>query len=255
MTRASIDLNCDMGEGFGHWSYGDAPDEDLMPIISSANVATGFHAGDPMIMDRLAGLAREHDVGLGAHPAYRDMQGFGRRAIAASSEELVNDILYQVGALDIFARRHGIALSHVKPHGALYMTAAKDRALSEKLIEALQVVAPNLPIFCMGVSETWEVAQAAGHPARREFYADREYDASGAIVFARKAPSFEPAALADKCVRACVEGKVTCIDGHDVDVAFESICFHSDTPGARDIGRAIRDALEAEGITVARPAS
>ncbi|EAR51717.1 hypothetical protein OG2516_06626 [Oceanicola granulosus HTCC2516] len=249
-----MDLNCDMGEGFGHWSYGDAPDEELMEIISSANVATGFHAGDPMTMDRVAALAAEHDVGLGAHPAYRDMQGFGRRAINATSEELVADILYQVGALEMFARRHGIALSHIKPHGALYMTAAKDRDLSEKLVDALQVVAPDTPLYCMGVSETWQVTQAKGHPARREFYADREYDATGAIVFARKVPAFDPAALADKCVRACVEGKVRCTEGHDVDVAFESICFHSDTPGAARIGAAIRAALEAEGIEVTRAA-
>ena len=121
MYRTTVDLNCDMGEGFGHWSYGDAPDSDLMPLISSANVAAGFHAGDPNQMDAVAGLAAEHGVGLGAHPGYADLQGFGRRTISAKPEELVNDVIYQTGALREFGRRHGIGLQHVKPHGALYM--------------------------------------------------------------------------------------------------------------------------------------
>lgn len=249
----SVDLNCDMGEGFGHWSYGDAPDEALMELITSANVATGYHAGDPNIMNTMAALAAKHGVGLGAHPAYDDRQGFGRRVIAAQPEELVNDILYQTGALREFARRHGTDLQHVKPHGALYMTLAKDAEFSKLLVDALRKTSPDLFLFMMDIAVTKDVARAAGQPIVREFYADRDYDASGSIVFARKVSGFDPVAVAEKCVKACTEGKVTTVDGQEIDIAFESICFHSDTPGALKIGTAIRDALTSAGIDIARP--
>lgn len=253
MVRTSVDLNCDMGEGFGHWTYGDAPDEALMPLISSANVATGFHAGDPNSMDRLCGLARDHGVGLGAHPGYRDLQGFGRRVIAASPQELVNDILYQVGALREFGRRHGIRLQHVKPHGALYMEIAKDRELSRQFIEALRRTSPEAFVFCMGVSETFDVARGAGQPVIREFYADRDYDESGSIVFARKMRALSPADIAEKCLRACQTGTVATVDGGEIEIEFESICFHSDTPGALEIGTAVRETLTTNGITITPP--
>lgn len=253
MYRSAVDLNCDMGEGFGHWSYGDAPDAALMEVVSSANVAAGFHAGDPNIMDALARLAAQHGVGLGAHPGYGDKQGFGRRVIGATPEELVNDIVYQTGALREFGRRHGAALQHVKPHGALYMTAAKDPELSRLLVEALGRTGPDLFVYCMDVSDTYRIAKEAEQPVIREFYADRDYDNSGSIVFARKMRALAPGEVADKCLRACAEGKVRTIDGDDIEVAFESICFHSDTPGALEIGRAIRARLTAAGIAIAIP--
>jgi UPF0271 protein len=253
MHRAAVDLNCDMGEGFGHWTYGDAPDEALMAVVTSANVACGFHGGDPNIMDAAARLAARHGVGLGAHPAYYDLQGFGRRAIAAKPEELVNDILYQVGALREFGRRHGAALRHVKPHGALYMTAAKDAALSRLLVEALRRTGPDLFLYCMDVSETCRIAREAGQPVVREFFADRDYDATGSIVFARTVRGFDPAEIAAKCVRACRDGLVRTVEGEDIRIEFESICFHSDTPGALGVGRAIRAALTEAGVAIARP--
>ena len=126
-----VDLNCDMGEGYGQWVLGDAPDEEIMSLISSANIAAGFHAGDPNTMDRVIKLAHDYGVGLGAHPGYRDLQGFGRRYIKTSSEELVNDIVYQMGAIREFGRRHGASLQHLKPHGALYMEAAVNEELSK----------------------------------------------------------------------------------------------------------------------------
>ncbi len=253
MYRDTVDLNCDMGEGFGHWAYGDVPDSVLMPLISSANVATGYHAGDPNQMNRVASLAAEHDVGLGAHPGYHDLQGFGRRTIAAKPEELINDILYQTGALREFGRRHGIPLQHVKPHGALYMTAAQDPELSGQLITALQKTGPDLFIYCMSMSETYRIAKDAGQPVIREFYADRDYDSSGLIVFVRKMRSLDPQEVAQKCLRACREGKVTTVDGEDIEIPFESICFHSDTPGALAIGTAIRETLTANGVIIASP--
>ncbi|PVA09571.1 lactam utilization protein LamB [Pelagivirga sediminicola] len=252
--RKIVDLNCDMGEGFGHWSYGDAPDEALMEVISSANVATGFHAGDPNSMNRVAALAKAHGVGLGAHPAYKDLQGFGRRRIDAAPDELVNDVLYQIGALREFGRRHGISLQHVKPHGALYMEAARNEDLSRHLVETLQQMSPDLILFCMGASKTYEVAKRLSHPVVREFYSDRDYADDGMIVFTRKPTTLDPEAIARKCLRACQDGTVETTSGKSIDVAFESICVHSDTPGAVDILRAIRSILSENDITIA-PAS
>ncbi len=246
-----VDLNCDMGEGFGHWVLGDAPDESLMALISSANIAAGFHAGDPNSMDRVIKLANTYGVGLGAHPGYRDLQGFGRRFIDTSPEELVNDIIYQVGAVREFGRRHGIRLQHVKPHGALYMEAARNEDLSRLMIESFASISNDLIVYCMDVSKTYEIAKRLGHPVVREFYADRDYGADGQIVFARKVGRPDPEVLAQKCVRACLEGKVTTVDGEDIDIEFESICFHSDTPGSVEIGTAIRRALTANGVTIA----
>lgn len=255
MYRTTVDLNCDLGEGFGHWTYGDAPDAALMPLISSANVAAGFHAGDPNQMNTVAKLAAEHGVGLGAHPGYNDLQGFGRRTIAAPAEELVNDIVYQTGALREFGRRHGVSLQHVKPHGALYMTAAKDVELSRLLVEAMQQTGPNLFIYCMSISETYQIAKTAGQPVIREFYADRDYDNSGSIVFARKMRRLDAEEVADKCLRACKEGKVRTVEGDDIEVPFESICFHSDTPGALEIGTAIRAKLIENDVKIAAPSA
>lgn len=249
--RNIVDLNCDMGEGFGHWSYGDAPDEVLMEHISSANVAAGFHAGDPNSMNRVAALAKAHGVGLGAHPAYKDLEGFGRRRIDAAPDELVNDILYQIGALREFGRRHEVPLQHVKPHGALYMEAARNEELSRHLVETLQQVSPDLILFCIGASKTFEVARRLSQPVVREFYADRDYDEDGLIVFTRKPVAMDPDSIARKCLRACQEGRVETAGGKVIDVAFDSICVHSDTPGAVDILRAIRATLKENGITIA----
>ncbi len=246
-----VDLNCDMGEGFGHWSLGDAPDEEIMALVSSANIATGFHAGDPNSMDRVVRLAQSYGVGLGAHPGYRDLQGFGRRYIKTGAEELVNDIVYQIGALREFGRRYGARLQHVKPHGALYMEAAVNEELSELLINTLGKTCSTAIVFCMGISKTYEAAKRAGHPVAREFYADRDYDESGSIVFARKVSRPKPEEIAAKCVRACKEGVVTTVQGKDIEIEFESICFHSDTPGALEIGTAIRKGLTEAGITIA----
>jgi UPF0271 protein len=253
--KTEVDLNCDMGEGFGQWVLGEAPDEDLMALISSANIAAGFHAGDPNSMDRVVKLAQQYGVGLGAHPGYRDLQGFGRRYIRTSAEELVNDIVYQVGAIREFGRRYGIALQHVKPHGALYMEAAVNEELSQLMVDTLQKTSSDAIIFCMGISKTYEVAKRLGHPVVREFYADRDYDDSGSIVFKRQVARPDPEQIAAKCLRACQEGVVRTVDGNDIPIEFESICFHSDTPGALEIGRAIRSTLTDNGITIAAAAT
>ncbi len=251
----TIDINCDMGEGLGSWRIAEADDAAFMPLISAANIATGFHAGDPSLMDEAVRLARLHRVNIGAHPGFRDLHGFGRRFMTAEPAELANEVLYQIGALREFARRHGLPLRHVKPHGALYMHAARDEAFSVALVEALQQTGPELYLYCMGISLTCRVAERLGQPVVREFYADREYDRSGSIVFARRVGRPDPERIAEKVVRACRDGRVRTVEGDDIDVAFDSVCFHSDTPGALAIAQAMRAALRAEGIAVAPPAT
>lgn len=247
----SVDINCDMGEAFGRWRIGDTDDAALMPLISSANIAAGFHGGDPNLMDETVRLAVSHGVGVGAHPGYSDLQGFGRRKIAGTGKELVNDIIYQVGALKEFAHRHGTRLQHVKPHGALYMEMAVNPELSRIFVEYMRTVQPNAFIFCMDGSATWQAARDAGQPAIREFYADRDYDDSGSIVFTRDAGRPDPKRIAEKVVRACTDGKVRTVTGNDIDIAFESICFHSDTLGAFEIASRMREALKTAGIRIA----
>ncbi len=250
LPLSTVDINCDMGEGFGHWHLGDANDAGLMQIISSANIATGFHAGDPNLMDATVRLAVQHGVGIGAHPGYRDLYGFGRRRINGSSEEIINDIIYQIGALREFTRRHAGSLQHVKPHGALYMELAANEEMSRLFVEAMRTIAPSTFIFCMGMSETYRAAIDAGHPVVREFYADRDYDRSGSIVFARRVNRLDAGAVADKVLRACKDGKVRTVEGDDIDIEFESVCFHSDTPGSFDMAQTMHRALIAEGINI-----
>ncbi len=235
--KKCIDLNSDLGEGFGPWTIGDGVDEQLMPLISSANVATGFHAGDPSIMRRTVDSAKTHGVGVGAHPGFRDIVGFGRRHINASAAELVNDMVYQIGALREFTRLSGVALQHVKPHGALYMHVARDEALSRAFIEALQIIEPTLPLYCMAQSGLFRLACEMGQPVVREFYADRDYDQSGSIVFTRRVGRLDPKAVADKVVRACTLGTVRTVEGAEVAIEFDSVCIHSDTPGALESGQ------------------
>ncbi|WP_434064263.1 5-oxoprolinase subunit PxpA [Pararhizobium gei] len=240
-----------MGEAFGRWRIGDTDDTSLMGFISSANIAAGFHAGDPNLMDETVRLAVTHGVGVGAHPGYNDLQGFGRRKIDGTARELVNDIIYQVGAIREFARRHGTRLQHIKPHGALYMEMAVNPELARIFVDYMRAAVPDTPVFCMGGSATYTAALEAGQPAIREFYADRDYNDTGSIVFTRDAGRPDPTAIASKVLRACRQGKVRTVSGNDIDIAFESVCFHSDTLGALDIVRTMRETLVANGIRIA----
>ncbi|MFS2127046.1 5-oxoprolinase subunit PxpA [Pseudomonas sp. Pseusp97] len=249
----TVDLNSDMGEGFGPWTIGDGVDEAIMPLISSANIATGFHAGDPNIMRRTVELALEHGVGIGAHPGFRDLVGFGRRHINAPAAELINDMLYQLGALREFARLHGAKLQHIKPHGALYMHLARDEQAACEFVGTLQRIDPELRLFCMPNSATWRAAQALGQPTVREFYADRDYDNSGSIVFIRRVKALDPQEVAAKVLLACQEGRVRTVEGDDIEIAFDSVCVHSDTPAALALVQATRAALLDAGITIKAP--
>ena len=248
--KRTIDLNSDMGEGFGPWQIGDGVDAEIMPLISSANIATGFHAGDPNIMQSMVVLAAQHGVGIGAHPGFRDLVGFGRRNIRSSVDELVNDFIYQVGALREFARLNNTTLRHVKPHGALYMHVAQDEVMSRALVSAIQRTDPSLALYCMAQSLTFRVAQEMGLPVVREFYADRDYDSTGSIVFTRRVGALDPAAVAAKVIRACQQGTVQTVEGQSIPIEFDSVCIHSDTPGALALIHATRNALSVHGIDV-----
>ncbi|MBK5354181.1 5-oxoprolinase subunit PxpA [Pseudomonas sp. TH41] len=249
----AVDFNSDMGESFGPWTLGDGVDNELMGFISSANIATGFHAGDPGTMRRTVEQAKRLGVAIGAHPGFRDLVGFGRRHINATAQELVDDMLYQLGALREIARAQGVPLQHIKPHGALYMHLARDEEAARRLVENLQRVEPDLLLFCMPNSVIWRVACELGQPVVREFYADRDYDLSGSIVFTRNVRTLAPAAVAAKVLRACQTGLVRTVEGEDLFIEFDSICLHSDTPGALDLVKATREALDQAGIKVRAP--
>ena len=244
-----IDISCDMGESFGPWKMGF--DEEMMQYISSANVAGGFHAGDPTTMRKTVALAKDHGVAVGVHPGYRDLVGFGRREIDVPPDEIHDEIIYQLGALREFARYYDMEVQHVKPHGALYMVAARDEELSRAIIEAIQRVDPSLLLFCMQASVTYQLAQKMDQPVVAEFYADREYNDDAQIVFTRSvAEELDPEEVGDRVVRAVTEKKVKAESGKDIDVASDSVCVHGDTPGAVRLAEAIARKLGENDIEI-----
>jgi UPF0271 protein len=246
----SIDLNSDMGEGYGAWTLGD--DERLAPLVSSINVACGFHASDPRTMRRTVQLARRHGVAVGAHPSYPDRVGFGRRALAATPDEVRDDVTYQVGALWAFCRAEGVPLRHVKPHGALYNAAAGDEGLATAICEAVRSIDPALVVVALAGSRMLAVARRLGLRAAGEAFADRAYTPEGALLSRREpgAVLHDPATVAARAVRMARERRVTAADGSEVAVEAETLCLHGDTPGAADLAAAIRAALDREGIAV-----
>ncbi len=249
MNVVQIDISCDMGESFGPWKMGF--DEEMMQYISSANIAGGFHAGDPTTMRKTVALAKDHNVAVGVHPGYRDLVGFGRREIDVPPDEIHDEIIYQLGALREFARYYDMEVQHVKPHGALYMVAARDEELSRAIIEAIQRVDPGLLLFCMQASVTYQLAQKMDQPVVAEFYADREYNDEGQIVFTRSvAEELDPEEVGDRVVRAVTEKKVKTESGKDIDVASDSVCVHGDTPGAVRLAEAIARKLGENDIEI-----
>jgi 5-oxoprolinase (ATP-hydrolysing) subunit A len=238
-----------MGESFGPWTMGF--DEEMMQYISSANIAGGFHAGDPTTMRKTVALAKDYGVAVGVHPGYRDLVGFGRREMDVPPDEIHDEIIYQLGALREFARYYDMEVQHVKPHGALYMVAARDEELSRAIIEAIQRVDPGLLLFCMQASVTYQLAQKMDQPVVAEFYADREYNDEGQIVFTRSvAEELDPEEVGDRVVRAVTEKKVKTESGKDIDVASDSVCVHGDTPGAVRLAEVIARKLGENGIEI-----
>jgi len=245
-----VDLNCDMGESFGRYRIG--ADEALMPFITSANIACGYHAGDPLVMARTVRLAIEHGVGVGAHPGFPDLMGFGRRQMQLAPEEIENYILYQIGALAAFARAAGVELAHVKPHGALYNMAAKDAELARAIVRGIECFSKELIVVCLAGSAMVEAAEEAGLHVAREGFADRAYNPDGTLR-SRRLPGAlieDPKVAAERAIRMVRDGVVVAHTGEEILLRVDTICVHGDTPTAVEIAKTIRRELEAARIDV-----
>ncbi|WP_285115704.1 5-oxoprolinase subunit PxpA [Leifsonia sp. fls2-241-R2A-40a] len=246
----TVDLNSDLGESFGAWSMGD--DAALLRLVSSANVACGFHAGDPSTMLATCRQAAADGVVVGAHVSYRDLAGFGRRAMEVPPGELRDEVLYQLAALSGLARVAGTAVKYVKPHGALYNRIVADATQARAVVDAVAAFDPGLALLGLAGSAVERAAEEAGLRFVREAFVDRGYWTDGTLV-----PRTEPGALLDgddeiaaRAVRMVTEGVVTAADGTDLRVEVDSLCVHGDTPGAVAMARAVRDGLTAAGIEV-----
>jgi len=246
-----IDLNCDMGESFGAYRIGR--DAEVMPFITSANVACGFHAGDPGVMRETVRLARAHGVAVGAHPGLPDLVGFGRREMHVSPRELEDAVVYQVGALAGLAAAEGVRLQHVKAHGALYNMAVRDAALAEAIARAVAAVDRGLLLFGLPGSEILRAGERHGLVVIGEAFADRAYEPDGSLVSRRKdgAVIHDPDQVVARVRRLAKEGVVRAVDGTEVTLRAGTVCTHGDTPGAEVLVRRLREALEADGVRVA----
>ncbi|OKL36016.1 LamB/YcsF family protein [Domibacillus mangrovi] len=245
-----IDLNCDMGESFGAYKIGH--DEEMMPFITSANIACGFHAGDPDVMKRTVHLAAIQGVAIGVHPGFSDLIGFGRRNMALSPEEIYSMVLYQIGALTAFAKAEGAAIHHVKPHGALYNMAATRADLAEAIASSVVDADPSLILYGLAGSELIKAGQKKGLKTANEVFADRTYVQDGTLT-----PRRLPNALltnteeaAAQVVRMVKEKKVRTIDGSDIDIDVETVCIHGDGAHALSFAQIIRTRLLEEGIRI-----
>jgi UPF0271 protein len=250
----SIDLNCDMGESFGAWKMGD--DAAIMPLITSANVAAGFHAGDPTTIGETVRLAVAHGVAVGAHPSLPDLIGFGRRPMKISAREVHDLVIYQAGAVAAFARAAGARLHHVKPHGALYNMAAKDVQLADAIASAVKALGDGVLLYGLAGSEMIDAARRHGVRAIGEVFADRTYQSDGTLT-----PRGQPGALitderaaVEQVLSMVLKGKVRSVDGIDVAVSPGTLCLHGDQPDAVAFARALRAAFQQRGVAVGAPA-
>ena len=248
----TIDLNCDLGEGFGAWQMGN--DAAMIELATSVNIACGFHAGDADTMRKTVELAKARGVSIGAHPGYRDLHGFGRRPVAGlSSAEIENLVAYQIGALQAIATLAGHKVTHVKAHGALSNVACDDDMTARAIASAIKAVDRDLIFVVLANSKLVTAGDAAGLPMAHEIFADRAYEDDGSLVSRRKpgAVLHDPAAIAQRVVRMVQDGTVTSVSGKVIKMRMDTVCIHGDTPGAVDIGRGVRQALKDNGIDVA----
>ena len=236
----TVALNCDIGEAYGMWSLGD--DAAIMEYLSLANVACGFHAGDPVVMRDTVALAKAHDVQVGAHPSYPDLQGFGRRVMDMDPEELTAAILYQTGALKAFLEAEGMPLSHLKPHGALYGAAARDRTVAGAIADAALVF--EVPVLGMAGTLHETVYTERGLEFWAEYYADLDYDDEGGLIITRKHVAYDPAVAAERVARVLREGVAVSASGKEIPMRADTVCVHSDTPGAAELAKAVAEVLD-----------
>lgn len=249
---AAIDINCDMGESFGPWKMGD--DEAIMPYITSANIACGAHAGDPDVMAATVALAQQYGVSVGAHPGYPDLRGFGRRPLVMSRDEVVNMLLYQLGALWAIAKAGDVELQHVKPHGALYNRACQDRALANGVVAAVWQFSRSLALVGLPGSQMELAARERGMEYLREGFADRAYEADGSLRDRKHQDALftDPTRAAHQAV-GLAQGEVICVDGSCLSMQVDTLCVHGDTPGAVEIARYIKKALAEAQFEVTAP--
>ncbi|MFD1705352.1 LamB/YcsF family protein [Siminovitchia sediminis] len=244
-----VDLNCDMGESFALYELGN--DEEMMKYITSANIACGFHAGDPSVMRKTIELAKEHGVAIGAHPGFPDLLGFGRRYMTCTAREVKDYITYQTGALREFARAADAEIQHCKPHGALFMKAMEDKEIARAVLEAIHDINPDTIVFALNNSEVWEQANQMGIPVALETYSDREHTENGSIVLTRKGSAIQDYnEMAQRVVRMVKEGKVTTHDGKEASLKAQTVCIHGDTPGAPALAKAIVQALKDNDVQI-----
>ncbi|WP_306956181.1 LamB/YcsF family protein [Streptomyces sp. B4I13] len=246
----AIDLNADLGEGFGRWELTD--DERLLSVVTSANVACGFHAGDAVTMRRVCSLAAERGVTIGAQVSYRDLAGFGRRAMDVPFAELAAEVAYQIGALEVFARAAGAHVAYVKPHGALYNRVVHDEVQAAAVVEGVLLADASLPVLGLLGSRLLELARKAGLPTVPEAFADRAYTEHGTLVPREQAGAVvtDPDAVVARSVSLARLGQVASHTGIAIDVSARSLCLHGDTPGAVDLARRVRRELEESGVRV-----
>ncbi|WP_017604823.1 LamB/YcsF family protein [Nocardiopsis alkaliphila] len=246
-----IDLNSDLGEHFGRWELGD--DTALLSIVTSANVACGFHAGDPSTLRRTTREAAERGVAIGGHVSYRDLVGFGRRFVDVPPVELTDEVLYQLGALSAFTSLAGQRIRYVKPHGALYNAIVRNEEQATAVVEAVYAFDPDLPVLGLPGSRFLERAEEVGMRTYREAFADRAYTPEGTLVSRREPGSVlhDPEEIATRCLRIARGEPITAIDGTEILVEADSLCVHGDSPGAVGIARAVAARLRLEGVTLA----
>ncbi|MFF6807284.1 5-oxoprolinase subunit PxpA [Streptomyces sp. NPDC012616] len=249
-ATTAIDLNADLGEGFGRWQLTD--DERLLSVVTSANVACGFHAGDAVTMRRVCSLAVERGVTIGAQVSYRDLAGFGRRAMDVPSAELAAEVAYQIGALEVFARAAGARVAYVKPHGALYNRVVHDEEQAGAVVEGVLLADAALPVLGLPGSRLLELARSAGLPAVPEAFADRAYTEQGTLVPRGRTGAVvtDPDAVVARSVSLARLGRVVSGAGTEIDVRARSLCLHGDTPGAVDLALRVRRGLEESGVRV-----
>ena len=248
-----IDLNCDMGESFGAYKLG--MDEVAIQYISSANIACAWHAGDPSVMSRTVAMAIEHGVGVGAHPGYPDLLGFGRRKMDCTAEELRNYLIFQIGALEAFCKVHGATLQHVKPHGALYLTAVEKEEVARAVAEAIVAVNSDLLYVALAGAKgelMTRIGQEVGLKVVYEAFPERGYSPEGTLVSRREAGAVikDPQLVSERALRMVKEGVVIAVDGSTIPLKAQTLCVHGDNPKAVDIIKSIRKTLEAEGVAV-----
>ncbi|HUL08118.1 MAG TPA: LamB/YcsF family protein [Candidatus Acidoferrum sp.] len=236
----ALAINCDMGEGFGLYRCGD--DAGIMPYITLANVACGFHASDPTVMHKTVRLAKQHSVKVGAHPSLPDLQGFGRREMRMDPKELTDCLIYQVAALKGFLDAEGMALNHIKPHGALYGMAARSEDIANAICDAADVF--KVPLLGMARTKHEEIYTKRGFKFVPEFYVDLDYDKDGKLIITREHVGWDPDVAAKRTLRAITEKKVKTVDGNDIPMTADCICVHSDTPGAVAVAKAVKEAIK-----------